>query len=119
ASWTGPDGVSYTLAVGTDVTLRAVSNDGQAAIRDAGLVFAGYGITAPERNWDDYGDVDVRGKVVIVMSGEPEGELFNGAYTTNYQSGAYKADEAFRRGAVGLITLVAQPASSPMWQRTA
>ena len=119
ASWTGPDGVSHPLTIGTDATLRAVSNDGQAAIRNAPLVFAGYGITAPERNWDDYGDVDVRGKVVIVMSGEPEGELFNGAYSTNYQSGAYKADEAFRRGAVGIVTLVAEPASSATWQRAA
>lgn len=117
ASWTGPDGVSHPLTVGSDVTLRAATNDGRASISNAPLVFAGYGITAPERNWDDYGDVDVRGKVVVVMGGEPEGELFNGEYSTNYESGAYKADEAFRRGAVGLVTLVPQPASSPMWTR--
>ena len=61
--------------------------------------------------------MDVRGKVVIVMSGEPDGEVFNGAYSTNYESGAYKADEAFRRGAVGIVTLVAEPASSQTWQR--
>lgn len=119
ASWTGPDGVSHPLAVGTEVTLRAVSNDGQASIHKAPLVFAGYGITAPERNWDDYGDIDVRGKVVVVVGGEPEGELFNGDYSTNYESGAYKADEAFRRGAVGVVTLVAEPAESPAWQRVA
>ena len=118
ASWTGPDGVSHPLAVGTDVTLRAATNDGRASITNAPLVFAGYGITAPERNWDDYGDIDVRGKVVIVMGGEPEGALFNGEYSTNYESGAYKADEAFRRGAIGLVTLVPQPASAPMWTRT-
>ncbi len=117
ASWTGPDGVSHPLTAGTDVVLRAATNDGRASISNAPLVFAGYGITAPERNWDDYGDIDVRGKVVVVMGGEPEGELFNGDYDTNYESGAYKADEAFRRGAVGIVTLVAQPAASPMWQR--
>lgn len=119
ASWTGPDGVSHPLTVGTDVTLRAATNDGRASISNTPLVFAGYGITAPERNWDDYGDIDVRGKVVIVMGGEPEGALFNGEYSTNYESGAYKADEAFRRGAVGLVTLIPQPASSPMWTRAA
>lgn len=119
ASWTGPDGVSHPLTVGGDVTLRAVSNDGRASINDAPVVFAGYGITAPERNWDDYGDIDVRGKVVVVMGGEPEGELFNGAYSTNYESGAYKADEAFRRGAVGIVTLVPQAADSATWQRAA
>lgn len=116
ASWTGPDGVVHPLAVGTDIVLRAATNDGRAAIRDAGVVFAGHGIYAPERNWDDYGDLDVRGKVVIVVAGEPDGELFNGPYATNYQSGAYKADEAFRRGAVGILTVVMQPAGSPQWQ---
>lgn len=119
ASWSGPDGQSHALTVGTDIVLRAVTNDGRASIRNAGLVFAGYGITAPERDWDDYGTLDVRGKVVVVISGEPDGERFNGAYATNYQSAAYKADEAFRRGAVGIITLVAQPATSPQWLGTA
>lgn len=116
AAWTGPDGTKHALTVGTDITVRAVTNDGRASIQNAPLVFAGHGIHAPERNWDDYGDLDVRGKVVIVVAGEPDGALFNGPYATNYQSGAYKADEAFRRGAVGVITLVAGNATSPMWQ---
>ena len=116
AAWTGPDGAVHPLAVGTDITVRAVTNDGRASIQNAGLAFVGHGIHAPERNWDDYGDLDVRGKVVIMVGGEPDGDLFNGPYATNYQSGAYKADEAFRRGAVGVITLVAGDASSPMWQ---
>ncbi|KQW83142.1 M28 family peptidase [Brevundimonas sp. Root1279] len=117
ASWTGPDGANHPLAVGSDVTLRAVTNDGKAYVSNAPIVFVGYGITAPERNWDDYGDMDVRGKVVVVVAGEPEGDVFNGPYSTNYESSAYKADEAFRRGAVGIVTLVAQPAGSPVWQR--
>ena len=116
AAWTGPDGVAHALTVGTDITVRAVTNDGRASIQNAGLVFAGHGIHAPERNWNDYGDLDVRGKVVIVVAGEPDGELFNGPYATNYQSAAYKADEAFRRGAVGVITVVMGDAASPMWQ---
>ena len=116
ASWTGPDGQVHALTPGTDIVVRAATNDGRASIRDAGVVFVGHGIHAPERQWDDYGDADVRGKVVVVVGGEPDGERFNGEYATNYQSGAYKADEAFRRGAVGIITLVAQPAASPMWQ---
>ena len=116
AAWTGPDGASHPLTVGTDITVRAVTNDGRASIQNTPLVFAGHGIYAPERNWNDYGDLDVRGKVVILVPGEPEGELFNGQYATNYQSGAYKADEAFRRGAVGVITLVMGDAASPMWQ---
>jgi len=116
ASWTGPDGVVHPLTPGTDIVLRAITNDGHASIRDAGVVFVGHGIYAPERQWDDYGDVDVRGKVVVVVGGEPAGERFNGEYATNYESGAYKADEAFRRGAIGIISLISQPASSPAWQ---
>jgi hypothetical protein len=116
ASWAGADGVQHPLAAGTDIVIRAVSNDGKAAISAAPVVFAGHGIYAPERNWDDYGDLDVRGKIVIVVPGEPDGELFNGEYATNYQSGAYKADEAFRRGAVGVITLWAD---ANTWQRAA
>ena len=118
AAWTGPDGVVHPLTVGTDITVRAVTNDGRASIENASLVFVGHGIFAPERQWDDYGDVDVRGKVVVVVGGEPDGERFNGEYATNYQSGAYKADEAFRRGAVGVITLLPQPATAPAWQGT-
>ncbi len=122
ASWTGPDGVVHPLTVGQDIAVRSATNDGRADVQNAGLVFAGYGIFAPERGWDDYGDVDVRGKVVLVMPGEPTEagvtERFNGAYATNYQSAAYKADEAFRRGAVGVITVLMVPASDAMWQRT-
>ncbi len=119
ASWTDAAGQVHALTPGTDITLRAVTNDGQAAITGAGLVFAGFGIHAPERGWDDYGDLDVTGKIVIVMGGEPDGDLFNGPYTTNYQSGAYKADEAKRRGAVGVITLSRAAAAEPAWTRSA
>ena len=90
ASWAGPDGVQHPLAAGTDIVVRAVSNDGKAAITGAPVVFAGHGIYAPERNWDDYGDLDVRGKIVVVVPGEPDGELFNGDYATTYQSGAHR-----------------------------
>ena len=123
ASWTGPDGTVHPMTVGTDILLRAATNDGKADVRNAPVVFAGYGITAPERQWDDYGDIDVRGKVVIVLSGEPtaEGvtERFNGEYPTAYGSGAAKADEAFRRGAVGVITLVMVPGTDAGWLRGA
>ncbi|MGQ2989452.1 MAG: M28 family peptidase [Brevundimonas sp.] len=119
ASWTDAEGQVHILTPGTDITLRAVTNDGQAAIDGAGLVFAGYGIHAPERGWDDYGDLDVTGKIVIVMGGEPDGDLFNGPYATTYRSGEYKADEAKRRGAVGVITLSRAKATDPAWTRSA
>jgi len=116
ASWKGPDGQTRALTPWQDISLRAVTNDGRAEVRDAALVFAGYGISAPERSWDDYGSVDVRGKVVVVFAGEPDGDRFNGPYQTNYASGQYKADEAFRRGAVGIVTVNAVNADAPQWR---
>jgi len=101
----GADGTVTTL--GTEqIALRAMNSRGAGELADAGVVFAGYGITAPERGWDDYGDADVQGKVVVVLTGEPDGDLFNGAYRTHYASAGYKQDEAFRRGAVAVLTVV-------------
>lgn len=118
-TWTGPDGQPQTLTPGTDINIRAATNDGQVSIQNAGLVFAGHGITAPERQWDDYGDLDLRGKIVIVVAGEPDGDLFNGKYTTAYNRPAYKADEAFKRGAIGVITLAKEKAADAAWTRQA
>lgn len=109
-------GAVHTLAPGTDILLRAVSNDGRAAIAGAPVVFAGYGVHAPERNWDDYGDLDVEGAVVVVLSGEPDGDLFNGEYRTAHASNSAKAAEAWRRGAVGVLVLEADEAN---WARQA
>ncbi|WGM30373.1 M28 family peptidase [Brevundimonas sp. NIBR11] len=123
ASWTGPDGTAHPMTIGTDILLRSATNDGKADVENAGLVFVGYGIHAPERNWDDWGDIDVRGKVVIVIAGEPNtpavAERFNGAYPTAYSNGWYKNDEAFKRGAVGVITLNMVPATDAGWLRGA
>lgn len=114
-SWRGPDGQDHEVGGAEGLLIRSATNDGQASVQHAGLVFAGYGISAPERGWDDYGDIDVTGKIVIVIGGEPQGELFNGDYATTYQSGAYKADEAYRRGAVGLLMLTPSESTSPQW----
>ena len=108
ATWTGPDGQTRVLAKGEDLNLRAATNDGRADVAGAELVFAGFGIVAPERGWDDYKDTDVRGKVVLLLPGEPDGDLFNGEYPTVYNAGWWKARDAFARGAVGVITLQPQ-----------
>lgn len=103
ATW-GAGGETYDLEDG--VLLRAVSNDGRAQVAGAPVVFAGYGIHAPERNRDDYGDLDVEGAVVVVISGEPDGALFNGEYRTAHASDSAKAAEAYRRGAIGVLTVL-------------
>src|SRR5690606_40667735 len=75
---------------------------------EAPLVFAGYGITAPERNWDDFKDVDVRGKIIVVLVNDadfeqPELDTFNGRAMTYYGRWTYKYEEAARQGAAGAI----------------
>ncbi|MHC3126434.1 peptidase M28 [Brevundimonas sp. GN22] len=95
-------GAATSIAPADGLTVRAINTAGLADVANAPVVFAGYGITAPEREWDDYGDTDVTGKVVVVMSGSPS---FGSEYRRFYAQEAYKADEAFRRGAVAIITV--------------
>jgi len=116
-TWSGAMPQGRALIAGTDFTLRAMNDAAAGAVIDAPVVFAGYGIHAPERGWDDYGDLDVTGAVVLVVAGEPDGALFNGPYATNYQSAAYKADEAKRRGAVAVLTVIDGDAGAAAWRR--
>lgn len=102
ASWTGPDGQVHAFEPGVDIGLR-VGPSGAASLDGAPLVFAGYGVVAPERGWDDYGDLDLTGKVVVVLSGQPASF---GVDPTFYGSSRHKIDEALERGAVGVLTLV-------------
>ena len=71
---------------------------------DAPIVFVGYGIHAPEYNWDDYAGVDVKGKIALVIVNEPPSDdekFFKGKALTYYGRWTYKYEEAARRGAVG------------------
>lgn len=74
----------------------------------ANIVFAGYGVRAPEYDWDDYKDVDVRGRVVLVLSGDPpappgEPLIFDGGAMTYYGRYTYKIEQARRRGAAAVL----------------
>jgi len=102
ATWTEANGASHALTSGTDITLRAGAADPAVKIADLPVVFAGYGVVAPERGWDDYGSTDLTGKVVIVLRGQPDSM---GADPNFYGSSTHKTQEALKRGAVGVITL--------------
>ncbi|WP_239017240.1 M28 family metallopeptidase [Seongchinamella sediminis] len=72
------------------------------------LVFVGYGINAPERNWNDYAGIDVKGKTVVVLINDPgfatgDPQVFNGNAMTYYGRWTYKFEEAARQGAAGVI----------------
>ena len=78
------------------------------SVSNAEIVFAGYGITADEYKYDDYADLNVSGKVVVVLTGEPESKdenFFDGGYATTYSETKSKLLRAKKLGAVALISL--------------
>jgi len=85
---------------------------------DAEAVFVGHGIVAPEYQWDDYKDVDVRGKVVVLFTGEPpstDPKFFGGEALTYYGRWTYKYEEATRHGAIGAVIIHTTPTASYGW----
>jgi Zn-dependent M28 family amino/carboxypeptidase len=98
--------------VATDETQQAESDV------DAPIVYVGYGIQAPEYNWDDYKGVDVRGKVLLMLVNEPPSDdpkFFKGKALTYYGRWTYKYEEAARLGAVGVILIHQTEMASYPW----
>jgi len=86
---------------------------------DADVVFVGYGIDAPEYNWDDYKGADVRGKVLLMLVNEPPSNdpaFFKGNALTYYGRWTYKYEEAARKGAVGVILIHKEDMASYPWE---
>jgi Zn-dependent M28 family amino/carboxypeptidase len=105
------------LAHGDDFV---VSNQTQKSVSDidADMVFVGYGISAPEFNWDDYKGVDLRGKVLLMLVNEPpstDARFFKGPALTYYGRWTYKYEEAARRGAVGALLVHKTEMASYGW----
>ena len=85
----------------------------------ADIVFVGYGIEAPEYNWDDYKGVDVRGKVLLMLVNEPPSDdprFFKGKALTYYGRWTYKYEQAARKGAVGVILVHETQMASYPWE---
>jgi len=86
---------------------------------DAPVVFVGYGIHAPEYGWDDYKDVDLKGKVLLMLVNEPPSDnprFFKGKALTYYGRWTYKYEEAARRGAVGALLIHQTEMASYPWE---
>ena len=100
-------GKESTLEFGKDFLLSAFGRP--SAQLSAPMVFAGYGITAPEYQHDDYKDLDAKGKLVVVLVGEPVSRnpaVFDGDKDTKYSGSGSKISLARSRGAVGLILVL-------------
>ena len=86
---------------------------------DAPLVYVGYGIEAPEYQWDDYKGVDVKGKVLLMLVNEPpstDEKFFKGKALTYYGRWTYKYEEAARKGAAGVILIHQTEMASYPWE---
>jgi peptidase M28-like protein len=90
----------------------------ESKIDKAEIVFVGYGIVAPEFQWDDYKDVDVKGKVLLMMNNDPEDDpkLFGGKTRLWYGRWDYKYSIAAQKGAVGAFIIHTQPSAGYPWQ---
>ncbi|MFD0740256.1 M28 family metallopeptidase [Lysobacter koreensis] len=115
-------GKQQVLTQGSEVAIRAAMDGSrQVSIVDAPLVFVGYGVKAPERKWDDFKGVDLRGKIAVVLINDPDYEKpgvaagqgdFGGKAMTYYGRWTYKFEEAARQGAAGLLIVhETEPAS--------
>ena len=114
------DGQPQKLAQGNEIALRA-AQDGSTRvdIEHAPLVFVGYGVTAPERNWNDFKGVDLKGKIAVALVNDPDYETgkgdFGGKAMTYYGRWTYKYEEAARRGALGLLIVHETKPASYGW----
>jgi Zn-dependent M28 family amino/carboxypeptidase len=98
-------------------TKRAVP---QSLLEQSELVFVGYGIVAPEYEWNDYSNVDVHGKTVLVLDGDPgygskDPKVFKGNAMTAYGRWNYKFEEAARQGAAGVLLIHDSAAAGYGW----
>jgi Zn-dependent M28 family amino/carboxypeptidase len=118
-SFSGPGGraapehlADYTLIAG-DPTAEFIQGSGE-------VVFVGYGIDAPETQWNDYEGMDLSGKVILMLVGDPpataeEPDLFGGPAMTYYGRWTYKYEEAARQGAVGAILIHTTESAGYPW----
>ena len=113
-------GASRELKQGPDMAVRAsMSGLKQVSFKNAPLVFVGYGVTAPERKWDDFKGMDLKGKLAVVLINDPDFETgqgdFGGKAMTYYGRWTYKYEEMARRGALGTIIVHETAPASYGW----
>jgi Zn-dependent M28 family amino/carboxypeptidase len=112
----GGDGVD--LRVREDYVAYAGAARAESRLDAAEVVFVGYGIVAPEYQWDDFKGADLKGKVLLVMNNDPEDDpaLFAGKTRLYYGRWDYKYDMAARVGAAGAIVIHTTPSAGYKWQ---
>lgn len=113
-------GKPHDLKFGQDMVIGTRTGKPEIRIDDSKLVFVGYGVDAPEQNWNDYAGVDVKGKTVVMLVNDPgfhahDASLFEGKRMTYYGRWTYKYEEAARKGAAAAIIIHDTPGASYGW----
>ena len=116
--FSGPGGKKVTLKFSEDFIAVAGSQESNSKVDNAEVVFVGYGIQAPEYQWDDYKGVDMKGKVLLMMNNDPEDDpaLFAGRTRLWYGRWDYKYEKALKLGAAGVIIIHTTPSAGYPWQ---
>jgi Zn-dependent M28 family amino/carboxypeptidase len=111
-------GGALELAWWDDYIAGSGVQEDSVAVGDTEIVFVGYGITAPEENWDDFKGADVRGKVLLVLNNDPDWDpaLFAGNRRLYYGRWDYKYEHAARQGAAGAIIVHTTPSAGYPWK---
>ncbi|HEY0095671.1 MAG TPA: M20/M25/M40 family metallo-hydrolase, partial [Archangium sp.] len=125
-SMTGhPETLTFTSASGRaelqfhdDFIASSGVQAAEAVLQDSELVFVGYGIQAPEYDWDDFKGMDLRGKTLLILNNDPEDDpkLFGGKARLWYGRWDYKYEQAAKVGAAGAIILHTTPSAGYAWQ---
>lgn len=113
-------GVKRSLTYKTDMMAWSTRMQKQIDVTDSEVVFVGYGIVAPEYNWNDYAGLDVKGKTVVILVNDPgyatqDPALFTGNAMTYYGRWTYKYEEAARQGAAMALIVHETDAASYGW----
>jgi Zn-dependent M28 family amino/carboxypeptidase len=112
---------SRDLVFATEMALSTPQQLESVSVGDSELVFVGYGIVAPERDWNDYAGIDVTGKTVVMLVNDPgytsqDPALFNGNTMTYYGRWTYKYEEAARQGAAAALIVHETGAAGYPWE---
>ena len=113
-------GAALPLEFGKDWVFAPGDAQASHSFNSAELVFVGYGITAPDEQWNDYKDMDLKGKILVMMVNDPQPTAeqpnrFNGKGLTYYGRWTYKFEEAQRQGAAGVLLIHTTPTASYGW----
>lgn len=114
------NGQTLSFDYGEDMVVNTLQGKKHVELNASDIVFVGYGVKAPGRNWNDYKGVDVEGKTVIIMVNDPgfsthDPELFEGKKMTYYGRWTYKYEEAARQGAKAVFIIHQTDAAGYPW----